>query len=62
VKTGTRTPSPTGQAFGTFDWDQFDQFMTTNVRGPILVAEAFVEHVKASDQKKIINNGTDAPW
>ena len=44
-----------GQAFGTFDWDQFDQFMATNVRGPIMVAEAFVGHVKASDQKKIIN-------
>lgn len=44
-----------GQAFGTFDWDQFDQFVATNVRGPIMVAEAFVEHVKASDQKKIVN-------
>jgi NAD(P)-dependent dehydrogenase (short-subunit alcohol dehydrogenase family) len=44
-----------GQAFGTFDWDQFDRFMTTNVRGPIMVAEAFVEHVKASEQKKIVN-------
>lgn len=44
-----------GQAFGTFDWDQFDRFIATNVRGPIMVAEAFVEHVKASGQKKIVN-------
>jgi NAD(P)-dependent dehydrogenase (short-subunit alcohol dehydrogenase family) len=44
-----------GQAFGTFDWDQFDAFVATNIRGPIMVAEAFVEHVKASEQKKIIN-------
>lgn len=44
-----------GQAFGTFDWDQFDQFMATNVRGPIMVAEAFVDHVAASEQKKILN-------
>jgi len=44
-----------GQAFGTFDWEQFDAFVATNIRGPIMVAEAFVEHVKASEQKKIVN-------
>ena len=44
-----------GQAFGTFDWDQFDQFVVTNIRGPMMVTEAFIEHVKASDQKKVIN-------
>jgi NAD(P)-dependent dehydrogenase (short-subunit alcohol dehydrogenase family) len=44
-----------GQAFGTFDWDQFDAFVATNIRGPIMIAEAFVAHVRASDQKKIIN-------
>jgi NAD(P)-dependent dehydrogenase (short-subunit alcohol dehydrogenase family) len=44
-----------GQSFGSFDWDQFDQFVATNIRGPMMVTEAFVEHVKASDQKKIVN-------
>jgi NAD(P)-dependent dehydrogenase (short-subunit alcohol dehydrogenase family) len=44
-----------GQRFGSFDWDQFDAFVATNVRGPIMIAEAFVEHVKASRQKKIVN-------
>ena len=44
-----------GQSFGSFDWDQFDQFVATNIRGPIMIAEAFVEHVKASEQKKIVN-------
>jgi NAD(P)-dependent dehydrogenase (short-subunit alcohol dehydrogenase family) len=44
-----------GQAFGTFDWDQFDAFVATNIRGPIMIAEAFVGHVRASEQKKIIN-------
>ena len=44
-----------GQAFGTFDWAQFDAFVTTNIRGPMMVTEAFIEHVKASEQKKIIN-------
>jgi NAD(P)-dependent dehydrogenase (short-subunit alcohol dehydrogenase family) len=44
-----------GQAFGSFDWDQFDQFVATNIRGPMMVTEAFIEHVKASDQKKVIN-------
>jgi len=37
-----------GQAFGTFDWDQFDAFVATNIRGPIMIAEAFVDHVRAS--------------
>jgi NAD(P)-dependent dehydrogenase (short-subunit alcohol dehydrogenase family) len=44
-----------GQAFGTFDWDQFDAFVTTNIRGPMMVTEAFVENVKQSRQKKIVN-------
>ena len=43
------------QGFGTLDYAQFDLFMRTNVAGPIKVAEAFFEQVKASEQKKIIN-------
>jgi NAD(P)-dependent dehydrogenase (short-subunit alcohol dehydrogenase family) len=44
-----------GQAFGTFDWDQFDAFVKTNIRGPMLVTEAFVDNVRRSRQKKIVN-------
>jgi len=43
------------QAFGTLDYGQFELFMRTNVAGPIKVAEAFFEHVKAGEQKKIVN-------
>jgi NAD(P)-dependent dehydrogenase (short-subunit alcohol dehydrogenase family) len=43
-----------GQNFGTLDYDQFDQFMRTNVAGPARVTEAFVANVKASKQKKIV--------
>jgi NAD(P)-dependent dehydrogenase (short-subunit alcohol dehydrogenase family) len=42
------------QAFGTLDYDQFELFMRTNVAGPIRVAEAFIEQVKAGREKKII--------
>ena len=43
------------QAFGTLDYEQFELFMRTNVAGPVKVAEAFFENVKAGSQKKIIN-------
>jgi len=43
------------QSFGTLDYDQFELFMRTNVAGPIKVAEAFIDNVKASKEKKIIN-------
>jgi NAD(P)-dependent dehydrogenase (short-subunit alcohol dehydrogenase family) len=42
------------QSLGTLDYAQFDQFMHTNVMGPIKVAEAFAAHVKASKVKKMI--------
>jgi NAD(P)-dependent dehydrogenase (short-subunit alcohol dehydrogenase family) len=42
------------QIFGTLNYDQFDTFMRTNVRGPLMVSEAFIENVKASDEKKIV--------
>ena len=42
------------QAFGTLNYEHFETMMAVNVRGPIKVAEAFYENVKASQQKKII--------
>lgn len=43
-----------GQLFGTLDYEHFDMFMRTNVAGPLMIAEAFVENVKASKLKKMI--------
>ena len=42
------------QLFGTLDYDHFDMFMRTNVAGPLMITEAFIEHVKASNLKKIV--------
>lgn len=43
-----------GQRFGELDFDVFDQIMDINVKGSMLVTQSFIEHVKASKQKKII--------
>jgi NAD(P)-dependent dehydrogenase (short-subunit alcohol dehydrogenase family) len=43
-----------GQLFGTLDYGQLDEFVHTNVAGPLKVTEAFIENVRASKQKKII--------
>jgi NAD(P)-dependent dehydrogenase (short-subunit alcohol dehydrogenase family) len=43
-----------GQLFGTLDYNHFDQFMRTNVAGPLKIAEAFVENVKAGKLKKMV--------
>src|SRR5689334_17142960 len=44
----------TDQMFGTLDYELLDEFIHTNVAGPLQIAETFVENVKASGQKKII--------
>lgn len=46
------------QQFGTLDYDLFDRFLQTNTVGPLKVAEAFYEHVRSSDDKKIIGIST----
>jgi NAD(P)-dependent dehydrogenase (short-subunit alcohol dehydrogenase family) len=43
-----------GGLFGTLDYNQLDQFIHTNVAGPLRVTEAFIDNVRASKQKKII--------
>jgi NAD(P)-dependent dehydrogenase (short-subunit alcohol dehydrogenase family) len=43
------------QHFGTLDYASFDQFMEINVRGPVLVTEAFIDNVRAGTQKKVIS-------
>lgn len=46
--------NPKPQMFGSLDYPLFDEFMHTNVRGPLKISEAFFANVKASDQKRII--------
>ncbi len=43
----------TDQAFGNSDFDEWSDVYRTNVMGPMKMSEAFVDHVAASDQKKI---------
>lgn len=43
------------QHFGTTDYAVWDVVMRTNVYGPLKMAEAFVEHIAASDRKIIAN-------
>lgn len=45
---------PQEQKFGSYDFDVFSQVFNTNVAGPLRMAQAFVENVAASDQKKIV--------
>ncbi len=43
------------QSFGKFDYDVYEQVMRVNVHGPLKMAEAFMDNVEASNQKKFIN-------
>jgi len=44
-----------GQSFGTIDYEAFDLFFATNVKGPLKVAEAFWPNVVASEAKVIVS-------
>lgn len=44
----------TNQKFGTLDYKLLDDFIHTNVSGPLMITETFIANVKASRQKKII--------
>lgn len=50
------------QTFGNFDFELLDTMMAVNIKGPLIVSEAFYANVLASEQKKIIaissSNGT----
>ncbi|HJP37742.1 MAG: SDR family oxidoreductase [Gammaproteobacteria bacterium] len=45
----------TNQVFGNFDYSIFERVIDVNTFGPARMAEAFLDHVAASRQKKIIN-------
>lgn len=40
--------------FGKMDYEWFEEILKVNIIGPLMVSEAFQNHVAASDQKKII--------
>jgi NAD(P)-dependent dehydrogenase (short-subunit alcohol dehydrogenase family) len=42
------------QMFGTLDYGLLDDFIHTNVSGPLKISETFIDNVRASRQKKII--------
>jgi NAD(P)-dependent dehydrogenase (short-subunit alcohol dehydrogenase family) len=44
-----------GQALGSLDYAEFEEVMAVNVFGALAVADAFRDHVAASDQKKIVS-------
>jgi NAD(P)-dependent dehydrogenase (short-subunit alcohol dehydrogenase family) len=43
------------QSFGHTDYALFDEIMAVNVRGPLLVSEAFIDNVRAGAEKKIVS-------
>ena len=45
---------PKDQVLGNYDYDLFTRVLNTNTVGPLRMAEAFLEHVAASEQKKIV--------
>jgi NAD(P)-dependent dehydrogenase (short-subunit alcohol dehydrogenase family) len=47
------TPSPE-QVFRKLNYELFDDYMRTNARGPLKMAEAFLKQVQTSEQKKIV--------
>jgi NAD(P)-dependent dehydrogenase (short-subunit alcohol dehydrogenase family) len=44
----------TNQMFGTLDYKLLDDFVHTNVAGPLKICESFMDNVRASHQKKIV--------
>ena len=50
------------QTFGNFDYELLDTMMAVNIKGPLIVSEAFYPNVLAGEQKRIVaissSNGT----
>jgi NAD(P)-dependent dehydrogenase (short-subunit alcohol dehydrogenase family) len=44
----------TNQVFGTLDFKLLDDFVHTNIAGPLKICETFIDNVRASRQKKIV--------
>ena len=54
VNNAGTTGFPEKQRFGAIDYGSFDDVMQTNVRGPLKITEAFIDHVAASAMKKVV--------
>lgn len=54
VNNAGTTGFPEKQRFGSIDYASFDDVMRTNVRGPLKITEAFIDHVAASPTKKVV--------
>ncbi len=48
------------QYFGSVDYDLFREILEVNVIGTMKMSEAFIDHVAASEGKKIVNMGSAA--
>jgi NAD(P)-dependent dehydrogenase (short-subunit alcohol dehydrogenase family) len=47
-------PTDSSQTFGSLRYDHFLPMMSANVMGVAMVTEAFIDHVKMSEQRKIL--------
>ena len=47
------SPDPE-QSFRRLNYELFNPFLETNARGPLKMSEAFLQHVQASEKKKIV--------
>jgi len=52
------TGNPPAQVLGNMDFDLYERVIAVNTIGPLLVAEAFLPHLRAGEQKKIMNIST----
>jgi NAD(P)-dependent dehydrogenase (short-subunit alcohol dehydrogenase family) len=50
-----RSEGNPGQIFGSIDYDAWRQLLDVNTLAPVRMAEAFLEHVAASTEKKIVS-------
>jgi NAD(P)-dependent dehydrogenase (short-subunit alcohol dehydrogenase family) len=54
VNNAGTTGFPERQRFGAIDYASFEDVMNTNVRGPLKMTEAFIEHLAAGPTKKVV--------
>lgn len=54
------TSGNAGQVLGSLAFDDFDEFMRTNIAGPLKIMEAFMPHLRLGKQKKIVAVSSEA--
>ncbi len=53
-KKGDTLTIDSAQVLGTLDYDFYDEVMDVNAKGPVRITEAFIEHLKKGNEKKVI--------